>query len=74
MLSEICIYKVYLYHKNVHVSFFTQLKNPHLAFLREAIKKCPFKKIYVSQKNFFQNFYAKHLKEVYLIKVHFLEF
>ena len=64
--------KIYFYVTQRYI--FYQLKNPHLAFLREAIKKCPFKKIYVSKKIFFQNFYAKHLKEVHLIKVHFLEF
>ena len=46
--------KIYFYV--TQDTFFTQLKNPHLAFLREAIKKCPFKKIYVSQKNFFLEF------------------
>ena len=47
--------KIYFYVTQRYI-IFTQLKNPHLAFLREAIKKCPFKKIYVSQKIFFSEF------------------
>ena len=46
--------KIYFYVTQRYI--FYAIKNPHLAFLREAIKKCPFKKIYVSKKNCFPEF------------------
>ena len=46
--------KIYFYVTQRYI--FYAIKKSTFSFLREAIKKCPFKKIYVSKKIFFSEF------------------